>query len=203
MHWYYKKLNYDILIPNLDKSIYDLNEKEAALYFEWFMAMLPKRVAYVSRICTLELGISEDKMDCSPESLLLLWSWFLRRAKTEAVTYTEKRRNCRTFPSSICKRERKLTLETEYILRDVGMYLGETFCNNNPSLYWTYYTQPRRDFFVNHPLLKGFVERTFGQPFEAGFEPIHMAGVQAAKIINRTAKESDLFNLYNLWIQKI
>jgi hypothetical protein len=203
MHWYCKKLNYDILIPKLDKNIYELTEKEAALYFEWFMAMLPERVAYVSNICTMELGISADKLDCSPESLLLLWRWFLRRANTETVTYTEKNKDYKNFPSRIWKNERKLTLETEYILRDVGMYLGETFRNHNPNLYWTYYTQPRRDFFVNHPLLKGFVERAFGQPFEASFEPIHMAGVQAAKIMNKTAKEVDLFNLYNMWVQKI
>ena len=82
MQWSYKKLNYDILVPKLGKSIFELNEQEAADYFTWFMEQVPGRVAYVSQICASELRISEEKMDCSPKSLLLLWKWFLRRAKS-------------------------------------------------------------------------------------------------------------------------
>lgn len=205
MHWKFKKLNYDILIPKLGKSIFKLNEQEAASYFEWFMERVPERVAYVSKVCATELRISEEKMDCSPESLLLLWKWFRRRAKTEPVVYTEEEKEelSKKFPDSIRKNERQLTLETEYILRDIGMYLGETFRKNNPHIYWTYYTKPRRDFFVNHPLLKGFIDRSYGQIFEASFEPIHMAGVQAVKIMKKTSKDTDLLNIYNIWAKKI
>lgn len=203
MHWRFKKINYDILIPQLGKNIFQLNEKEAEEYFRWFLDKIPERVAYVSHICAMELGISEDRMDCSPDSLLLLWKWFRRRAKTEPVVRTieEKRRN--SFPDNIWNNERQLTLETEYILRDIGMYLGETFRKNNSAVYWTYYTKPRRDFFVNHPLLKGFIDRTFDTPFEASFEPIHMAGVQAAKIISNKSSDSDLLNIYKIWAEKV
>ena len=84
-----------------------------------------------------------------------------------------------------------------------GVQLALAICGkNNPNIYWTYYTKPRRDFFVNHPLLKGFVDRTFDKPFEASFEPIHMAHVQAVKIMKKTAKETDLLNIYNIWVQK-
>lgn len=69
--------------------------------------------------------------------------------------------------------------------------------------YWTYYTKPRRDFFVNHPLLKGFVDRTFGHPFEAVFEPIHMAHVQAAKILSKKSTDADLLNIYKIWAEKM
>ena len=202
MRWCYKKLNYDILVPQLDKSIFQLNEKEAAAYFDWFAESIPKRVAYVSKICATELGIPEEKIDCSPESLLLLWKWFRRRAKTEPVKCTEEEKRSKKFPKNIWNNKRQLTLETEYILRDIGMYLGETFRKNNPNIYWTYYTKPRRDFFVNHPLLKGFVDMTSGKPFEASFEPIHMAGVQAVKIMKKTSKDGDLLNIYNIWAEK-
>ena len=36
MFWTFGKLTYDILIPPLGKSIYQLNEQEAADYFAWF-----------------------------------------------------------------------------------------------------------------------------------------------------------------------
>lgn len=36
MFWQFRKLTYDILIPPLGKSIYQLSEQEAADYFAWF-----------------------------------------------------------------------------------------------------------------------------------------------------------------------
>lgn len=36
MFWQFGKLTYDILIPPLGKSIYQLSEQEAADYFAWF-----------------------------------------------------------------------------------------------------------------------------------------------------------------------
>ena len=187
MHWFYKKLDYEILPPKLSKTIFQLSEKEAADFFEWFIENIPARIGYVSKMCATELGVPIEKMDCSPESLILLWKWFRRRAKLETAGSGQK----------------QLSLETEYILRDIGMYLGETFRRNIPNIYWAYYTKPARDFFVNHPLLKGFVERYLDKRFEACFEPIHMAGVQAAKLIDRSSKDTDLFAIYNLWAQKI
>lgn len=200
MHWGIKKVNYEVLVPQLDKGIFQLNETEAEQYFRWFLDKIPERVTYVSHICAMELGINEERMNCSPDSLLLLWKWFRKRAKTEPVVRTN---NGNRFPDSVWKNERQLTLETEYILRDIGMYLGETFRKNNSAIYWTYYTQPRRDFFVNHPLLKGFTDRTFGAPFEASFEPIHMAHVQAVKIISNKSRDSDLLRIYKIWAEKV
>lgn len=199
MHRRRQKLNYDMLIPKLDKSIFQLNEREAAAYFAWFIGMVPERVAYVSRVCAAELGVLEARMDCSPESLRLLWKWFRQRAKTEPDMGADSEKHGKL----VRPKSRRLTLETEYILRDVGMYLGETFRKNNPHIDWTYYTQPRRDFFVNHPLLKEFVDRTFDQPFEANFEPIHMARIQACKMLDKTSSDGDLFALYQLWAGKM
>lgn len=200
MHWRFGKLKYDILIPKLDKNIFQLNEPEAKEYFQWYMEQVPERVAYVSRVCAKELYIPEEKLDCSPDSLVLLWKWFRRRAKTERLPRTGEEKSASEIPFV---GNRQLTLETEYILRDIGMYLGETFRKNNPQIYWTYYTKPRRDFFVNHPLLKGFMDRSFGHPFEAAFEPIHFAGVQASKILNGTSTDNDLRSIYNIWVEKI
>lgn len=203
MHWHFRKLKYDILVPKLDKNIFRLTEEETTAYFEWFMEQVPLRVAYVSKVCAKELHIPVERMDCSPESLLLLWKWFRKRAKTERVILTEEEKKQPGYANGMFRHERQLTLETEYILRDIGMYLGETFRKNHPQIYWTYYTKPKRSFFANHPLLKGFVDMTTGVPFHAEFEPIHMAGVQASKILSKESKDSDLLNIYNIWAQKM
>ena len=201
MHWKFKKPNYNILVPKLEKNICHLNEVEAKAYFQWYMEQIPYRVNYVSKVCAEELRISVSRMDCTPESLVLLWKWFRHRAKTEPVSH-ENIQGKRMSPANAGKIEQQLSLETEYILRDIGMYLGETFRKNNPQIYWTYYTVPRRDFYVNRPLLKGFIDRTTEVPFEPAFEPIHMAHIQAAKIISKTSKDTDLLTIYNIWANK-
>lgn len=202
MHWHFRKLTYDVLVPKLGKNIFKLNEKETAEYFEWFMDQVPQRIAYVSRICAKELRIPLERMDNSPESLLLLWKWFRKRAKTEPIILSEEEKKSPAYENGMFCTKRQLTLETEYIIRDIGMYLGETFRKNHPQIYWTYYTKPKNSFFTNHPLLKGFVEITDGVPFYAEFEPIHMAGIQARKILLKRSKDTDLFNLYTIWVEK-
>ena len=82
------------------------------------------------------------------------------------------------------------------------MYLGETMYRNIPGLQWSYYTQPKKDFFCNHPLLTGFVDMTSGQPFQSVFEPIHMAKVQATKLLRHAPQSHDLYDLYELWAKK-
>lgn len=198
MSWFAGKITYDILIPPLKKSIFQLTEREAADYFEWFIQIIPERIAYLSAKCALDLNIRSDRMDLSPESLLLLWKWFRRKAKTETVV-----RSIETpAGGQTQQKERQLTLQTEYILRDIGMYLGETFIKNHEGIYWTYYSKPKRDFFVNHPLLKGFVDRAYDPPFEMCFEPIHMARVQASKILRKRSANADLFHLYQWWEER-
>ena len=46
MFWTFGKLTYDILIPPLGKSIYQLSEQEAADYFAWYHTEPPR-----TRIC--------------------------------------------------------------------------------------------------------------------------------------------------------
>ena len=110
------KTRYDYLIPPLAKSIFDLTPAEAEAYFTWYMEKLPERVAYISRICARELHIRRERMDCSPESLILLWKWFRRRAEKQPG------------PTPQNPKQKVLTPETELLLQDVGMYLGETLC---------------------------------------------------------------------------
>ena len=198
MNWIPGKINYDILIPPLEKSIYQLSERETANYFELFMHKIPERITYLSDRCASDLRIRPDCLDLSPESLLLLWKWFRRKAKTETVVQTAGTPE----GGQTQRKERQLTLQTEFILRDIGMYLGETFVKNHEGIYWTYYTKPKRDFFVNHPLLKGFVDHAYDPPFEMCFEPVHMARVQASKLLRKRSTNADLLNLYQWWADR-
>lgn len=198
--WKARKLTYDILIPPLEKPVGQLREEEAAEYFRWFMEKIPERVAYLSEVCAKELRIPKEKMDLSQESLVLLWKWFRKRAKTEVLTPENSEKT--KFFRDMGTKQRQFTLETEYILRDVGMYFGAVFRQHYPKLYWSYDTQNKRDFFVNCPVLKGFVDKSTGKPWDAVLEPIHFARVQTAGILTNRWKEDDLLRIYEIWAEK-
>ena len=101
---------------------------------------------------------------------------------------------------------RALSTKTEYLIRDIGMYVGKTFVAQYPQrLSWTYRSAPQSDIFVNTPLLTGFVQtrdmrgNALPQPFHPEFEPIHMTGVQAVKILHGRQANEDLYRICLLW----
>ena len=101
---------------------------------------------------------------------------------------------------------RALSTKTEYLIRDIGMYVGKTLVAQYPQrLSWTYRSAPQSDIFVNTPLLTGFVQtedmrgNALPQPFHPEFEPIHMTGVQAVKILCGRQANEDLYRICLLW----
>lgn len=207
MFWHSKSLKYNILIPPISKPLAEFSVSEAASYFSWFKDQIPYRIEYMSRRCSEHLGIRQVKIDMSPDSLKLVWRWFLEVAELE---YTPMRKMehlagiYSKYPYAIQEylmrtEKEQFSLQTEYILLDIGMYMGEVFVKNNPIIHWGYYTEPKTDFSVNRPVLLGFVDDRFTPPFSTEFDPIHMVGVQAANIWDNSQNESDLLRLYYNW----
>lgn len=176
---------YKILIPPLTKAICLLTPDEAQSYFEWYVSVVPQRIQYLSVQC---FGQATEE-NLTPESLIDLWRWFLQKAEIELDKDGKKL---------------QLSLITEYLLRDIGMYLGVVFIKNNTNLYWDYYVEPSDDYFVNTPYIHGFVNLQYSPPFSMIFDPIHMARIQALKMLpytDITPTENDLYKLYQHWIQ--
>ena len=207
MYWKKNPLNYEICIPPLSKPFHLLTHREAEAYFQWHLSHLDERIDYLSTTVSNFLGIPKLKIDYSPNSLVLVWAWFLSVAKTERtpeehLIKLEKQFAIDSEPFKtylLDQSKEQFSLETEFILRDIGMYLGEVFTKNEPVIYWTYYDKPKSDFFVNMPVLFGFEDPNFVPPFKMEFEPTHMARVQAANIWDNTQRKEDLFNIYCKW----
>ena len=188
MRWNPEHLTYNICIPPITRNFCEMTHDETEAYFSWFMGVIPQRIAYLSETCAAQLKCDRSELDMSPTSLCVLWRWFLQVMEVEEA------------PNSTSSRPQKqLTLQTEYILRDMGMYLGETFVLNHKSLHWGYYETPRSDFFVNRPVITGFEDRRYTPPFKAVFEPINMVRVQALKSMSKPSNENDLIELFVNW----
>ena len=202
-----KKFNYSVLIPPLSKEIKDLNEDEANEFFKWYQTKIPERINYLSNVCADYYKIKREEMKFEPDRLTYIWKWFLNVAEIEEKHSPKIKRK----PFKVQNRKKqfqyefenldskKLSLQTEYILRDIGMYIGQMFVDYHPQIYWNFYTEPKTDLFVNQPLLLGFKDKEFMPPFPMEFEPIHMVGVQAAKLLDGSQKETDLLYLYEQW----
>ena len=211
MYWIKRKLDYEILIPPLTKPMSEFSSAETKTFFDWYMNEVPKRIEYVAVMCSKYLDINPSNMDLSPESLTHIWQWFLEIAEIERTPNSQLKHikeQYKDFPFSfseylVNESKEQFSLKTEYIIRDIGMYMGQVFVHNNPRIHWGYYEKPKTDFFVNVPLLLGFEDSSFTPPFKCGFEPIHMVGVQAAHIWDKTQKNEDLFLLYQHWMQMI
>ena len=122
MFWQKKEIKYDILIPPFNKNTQEFSAEEAKEYFNWYMSQIPKRIKYLSKI-------SECNLDMSFDSLVGLWRWFLKTAEIER-TLKERldsiREELKHKPKSFVEHinsesKEQLSLQTEYILRDIGM----------------------------------------------------------------------------------
>lgn len=209
MFWKEKPLSYDICIPQRKKPAEEMTHREMEAFFQWSMSVLPERIEYLSsRVCE-NLHLPRERLTLSEESLIPLWEWFLSTAEIEDSPETalqwfwEHDTHPEPFRRILLEqRRRQFSLETEYILQDIGRYWGEVFVKTVPGITWTYYEKPKSDFFVNKPVLQGFADFNYDPPFRMFFEPVHMAHVQAARLMDNSQKPEDLLRVYKLWREK-
>lgn len=207
------KKEYIPLIVPINKPFKELNKNEAKSYFDWFISHVDERSEYVRKKVSNYLHLPVEKMDFSLKSLIYVWRWFLKIVeleKTPKNVLNQIRNELKTNnePEEFIKdmlREHSVKLSTfsEYVIRDIGMYVGKMFVTNFSALRWDYHTDIKRDSFANMPQIFGFINTSYIPPFEEQFEPIHYTEMQASNIFDNTQNEEDLYNLCLLWTQWI
>lgn len=202
------ELQYEVLPFPLNKPFCELSHEETESFFHWYLSHIQERVGYLSSsVAKSRLGFRKE-LDYSPDSLIVLWTWFLSVASVENV---DKNARLGRDDKIYCSKEafsryisnrsdKRLSEKSKYILNDIGMYLGQMFINNHPNIFWSYYEMPKGDFFVNKPVLAGFEDGGFNPPFKMFFEPIHMSSVQASKLLKGKESNDDLYILYRDWV---
>lgn len=200
MFWKKKKLEYDILIPPLEKAFEKFSLEEAEAYFVWYLDKIDSRVKYLEKFSSVSL-------DYSVNSLNNLWGWFLKNAeieKTPEIQLKELRKQLKGQPKEIIddiidEQSVQFSLQTEYIIRDIAMYFGEVCIKNNSAISWGYHTNIKEDSFANMPVLMGFEDRDFNPPFNAYFELNFIIRGLASNIFDGDQKRSDLVDMYKKW----
>ena len=106
-----------------------MSKKTAKEAFDWYVAAIPGRMDYFRSRCAHDLKIPVETLDYSAESLIPVWRWFLKTARTEKTPKEElawMQEGAKIFGESFVVR-RVLTVATQFIVRDISMYIGECF----------------------------------------------------------------------------
>ena len=173
----------------------DFSLKEAQKYYEWYMDILPQRVAYLTQICATEMNVAIEAFGDFPNCCKVLWEWFLQHATLQKTSEDERAQMRARFGylgESWVLKER-LSDFSELVLRDIGMFLGDSWVKHYPSLRWELITGPKRYVHINRPHVVGFSSKDM-------FEPIHIARMQATKILRNEQSPQGLFNILTYWL---
>ncbi len=208
-----KQINYEPLIIPLNKSFMDLSKKESQEYFDWFISHIDERAEYLRQKVSNGLGISIELLDYSLNSLKPIWKWFLQVAeisKTSKKDLKQLEKSLTGQQQSFIKHmveqsKEELSVFTEYVLRDIGMYLAKIFILNYPILEWTIKRTPKTYVHVNVPLIIGFVDdnKDYPKPFHPDLEPIDLARTPAMNLFSKTQQDDDLYDVCKKWTQWI
>ena len=199
-------LDYVPLIPNIDKPYANLSKKEAEAYLEWFVSHIDERANYIKHIISVGLDVPDSLLNFSFESLKIVWRWFLTVAETSPLQSKKTGNNTllgkKTFVNHVLNEaECDFSVQTYYIIRDIGMYVAKVFLNNYPNLEWTIKTKPKNYISVNEPLLVGFVDDNpmYPKPFFPDLEPISFVRGCAINLLYGAPHDDDLYNQCLRW----
>lgn len=190
---------YDLAVPPFGLDFYHMTVKQAKENYRWFLSNIPDRMAYFRNRCASDLKIPEDSLDYSAASLIPVWRWFLQTARIEKTPREELERmkeGAKTFGESWINRE-QFTVATRFIMRDVGIYVGECFVRNHPQLQWAYNDKPKNYVDGRQPVISGFRFRgDDGSEGDMVVNPIRLVEGAGAEFFSGMPKETDLFDCF-------
>ena len=174
----------------------EFTPKMAKEYFDWYINDREHRLRILKEYLR---EIHEDvTLDFSPESLIPLWGWYETQIVEEDKDPCELQSEKEQYPEWVRDHisDKKISMETLKYAWDISIYFAEVIVRNNKDkISWGYITKPKRNFYVNRPVLKGFA-------FNKLLEPRHIVYICTLK--SAESKDSNrLYDLYYVWLEYI
>ena len=183
---------YEGVDPPLEKEFYLLNKKEAKRYFDWFIGIIPERIAMLRR-AVIEDGIG-DILDFTPESLVPLWRWYLTEVEIEELSQEEYESRLASVPEYIREHVDKYEIAHGYrlIAWDISIYFAECMLKACPKLSWGIVFKPKNYVSVNRPILVGFEH-------DQDLDTHEIVEIQMQRILEDDTDEGKLLHFFNIW----
>ena len=195
-----KDIEYDFAIPPYGTDYYHMSAETAKKYFQWFQAIIPERMQYLQQRFCRDSGVHSDVFDYSANSLIPLWEWFCGIAVVVPTPDDEleiMRQKATVFGKSYINYT-KFSVGTKYVMRDIGIYLGQCFVKQYEPLSWTYFTKPKNNINVNQPIITGFWV-TGKYEGAANYNPLSAVRGRAANIFEHKQNANDLYETFVKW----
>ncbi len=198
-------VRYDILVSPYGYDYYNMTVKQAADNFAWFLSVIPQRMNYFRTRCASDLNISLNNLDYSAESMIIIWKWFLSTAqmeKTPREILEKMKERASVFGNSYINEE-QFTVASQFMMKDIGMYIGQSYILNYPQLHWSFYTKPRNEINAKQPVIEGFFFHDDNTQGAISLNPLSLAEGAAQKIYSKTQSETDVYDYYIQWLKWI
>ena len=198
-------VDYDLLVPPHGIAYSSMTATEAKEDFKWFVAHIPDRMDYFTHRCANDMKINVNKLDCSSESLIIVWDWFMKTARMEDTPEEQlkiMREQALLFgESAIVKKV--YTVATRFMMRDIAIYWGQCFLKASNKLYWDYVQKPKSEVRIHQPCIRGLIANRNNKEYPTYFAPIHMVEVQASGIYDGSITRTNLIDVFHSWTQYI
>ena len=188
-------MEYEIMIPPFKHDGFEhLNRKQAEEYFQWYMSQIDYRI----KILSDAVSSSSVLLDFTVDSLIDLWEWYEDKIIVEKKTEEELKEEVGKYPSWMEKEisTTKISLDTWKIGMDVAIYFAEVFRKAaGETIYWGYFTKPKKRASVNQPVLLGFKK-------EMDLDARRVV-VNCTRHSSEERKKTRLYDMVNVWMKYI
>ncbi|NRD81093.1 hypothetical protein HPT25_27760 [Bacillus sp. BRMEA1] len=134
---------FDYPIHNVPREIEEKMEKakypkrKLRILNEWALSTFPERLEILNKAFESDGGV----LNYTPKSLIPIWDWAFEHTIKEMVPEVEleeKTAHLSPLAKVIHKHlaKERFTEQSEILLRDVGIYLGEVLKKKHPKLFW-------------------------------------------------------------------
>ena len=171
-----------------------MGRANAKQYFEWFQEQIPIRITVVQEYIKSFPNYHDWEANLTPISLEVLGSWFIDRITTRLRSKDEIDSiyvNAPGWFKNLEVPEYDLSIMTESLCIDMGMYLSQVIVHKNEKLHWEMITRPKRHIDYHQPVLLG--------QGKVPCNPVRLVRVYAYKIANGNLQKEGLKELYEIW----
>ena len=140
-----------------------------------------------------------EYLDYTPESLKGLGVFFLNAIVPEKRTAEEYAELRAMYPPEIPIDDYRPTNQSKSLMVDVGIYFGEVMIRNHKNMEWKQYiTKNKRD------IERGYMVIVINSnKYMSWLNPIWVVNVMGSKVLDKTFPVNGIFNLYNIYCEKV
>jgi hypothetical protein len=184
--------SYDLLTPPFNPDFIGMPRDELARYRDWFLAVIPERVAQLERVVRATAGFEAWTADGTPGSLSALGQWFATQVSTRPLGADELKAMEKRLSYPIEISPEDLDHRTLSLAVDIGIYFSQVLMRNVAGLRWEQDLTDKRNADYGRLVVVG-----------SGRVPLNPVAIMitlAYGFVRKSKTADRLAELYPIWV---